>query len=156
MLIVSSCPQSCPQVHLEAKGRFQYNKFVCYYCPMKLRLILSRFMVSIAILGLLLAPIARPAIAMSADTMDMAEMAGMDMPMPDDMPCCLDDVPLNPTKDCDQDCPFIILCMAASSLNLPANVEPLRPRNLANSVFPDYHIHFNSLSYDPPLRPPTV
>lgn len=118
---------------------------------------MSRLLASIAIIGLLLAPIARPAIAMTAtDMMGMSAMAGMDVPMPDDMPCCQDDVPLAPSKDCKQDCPFIALCMTASTLSLPAGSGLALPFELKGSLIPKYHLHFTSLSYAPPLRPPTA
>lgn len=117
----------------------------------------SHFLASIAIMGLLLAPIARPAIAMAAaDMMGMSAMAGMDMPMPDDMPCCQDDVPLAPLKDCKMDCPFIALCMTATTLSLPAGPGLALPIELRNSLIPKYHLHFASLAHSPPLRPPTV
>ena len=115
-------------------------------------MIISRLPAALAVLGMLLAPIVRPAIAMSPDMMDMAgDDTAMGMPANTDMPCCQDEVPV---QNCVKVCPFIALCMAGSVLNLPASAALLLPHKLVSFVFPASYANFTSLNHDPPLRPP--
>lgn len=92
-------------------------------------------------LGLLMAPLARPVLAMPADMMDMSA----------DMPCCQDKAPM---PDCTQDCPFIALCVAGTVLNIPASPKLSLVHKIESVVFPANNAIFTSLNHDPPLRPP--
>lgn len=108
---------------------------------MKVRETVPGLLSILALLGLLLTPLARLAIAMPTDMSDM----------PMDMPCCQSDS-LSP--DCTEDCPFIALCMTGSVLNLPAIAGLLMPFELANLIPPNFNTNFSSRNHDPPLRPP--
>ncbi len=120
---------------------------------MKFRTLISQMLAVLAVMGLLLTPMVRPASAMPANMADMMDMAGDNtaMDMPADMPCCPDQAP---KSDCTKDCPFLALCISGSVLNLPASAGLLLPLEAMQLVFPDNNADFASLNYDPPLRPP--
>ena len=82
---------------------------------------------ALAIVGLILAPIASPAAAMPAAMSDDASMA-----MPADMPCCPDQAPM---PGCGKDCPFMAVCIGRRSAT--RRVASLRvPLVLAGVVVP--------------------
>lgn len=118
---------------------------------MKYCRIISKSLAIFAVVGMLLTPIMRPAIAMpAADMMDMTgNSATMDLDK--DMSCCPDQVPMS---ECSTECPFVGLCMAGNVLNLPAGISlalQLKPGNMA---LPDNDPDFTGLTHGPPLRPP--
>ena len=80
---------------------------------MQLRSALACVLAASAILGLVLAPIARPVVAMPMDMHAvMGEPTAPDAvatTMPDDMPCCPDKATV---PDCSKDCPLMALCGA--------------------------------------------
>jgi len=115
----------------------------------KVRFVISTLLAALAMLGLVLAPLARPAMAMPAGLMAMAgDHTAMDMSA--DMPCCPDNAPV---PDCAKDCPLMALCMAGTVLNLPASVGLLPPK-LANVVLPTNETGLPGLNHGPPPRPP--
>jgi hypothetical protein len=120
----------------------------------KLRLAISRLLVALAIVGLMLAPLARPAMAeaMKADLhVGMGANASDNMGMPADMPCCPDQAPV---PDCGKDCPLMAMCLASMVLNLPASVGLALPVTAAGLVLPGNDQDLSSLGHGPPPRPP--
>ena len=122
-----------------------------WYCKcMKPRILLPRLLATLAVLGLLMTPFVRMAVAMPGGMSDMAG-APAAAEMPADMPCCPDDAP---AIDCTEDCPFIALCTMGSTMNLPANAGLPAPLDLQSQKYPDTIAEFTSLNRDPPLKPP--
>jgi hypothetical protein len=103
---------------------------------------------ALAIVGLILAPIASPAAAMPAAMSDDASMA-----MPADMPCCPDQAPM---PGCGKDCPFMAVCSAPSVCDTPRGMVLAVPPVLAGLVDPGHDAGLNGLNQRPPPRPPKI
>jgi hypothetical protein len=121
---------------------------------MKLPALISRLFALVAIAGLLLAPIARPAMAIVVDTpmsVDHATAAGsVGAEAMDDMPCC----PGKPSlPDCSKDCPLMALCVTAS-LHFAPQTGLTVPRTIASIIFPGDFPELASVADAPPRRPP--
>jgi hypothetical protein len=110
----------------------------------------------LAIVGLVVGPIARPAMAMPAPmptavASDQATVNEAAMAMPEDMPCCPKKAPM---RDCGKDCLAIcatqLLCNAVQGAAL---VMPLGP---ANVLPPGNDTALVALGQPPPLRPPKI
>jgi hypothetical protein len=91
------------------------NRASCYSKGMKLLTCIRYLLSGLALLGLVGAPLARPAMAMNmpaamhaAMSDDAAMPADAAMAMPADMPCCPDKAPV---PDCAKDCPLMALCL---------------------------------------------
>src|SRR5579863_1709357 len=117
---------------------------------MGLRSALGRVFALLAIVGLLVTPIARPVMAMPMDMhASMGEPATADAvaaTMPDDMPCC----PGKATfPDCGKDCPLMAMC-AATSLQFVAQTTLIVPVTLVSIVFPGEHSDPASVAHAPP------
>jgi len=115
---------------------------------------IRRLLAALAVVGLVMAPVAQPAVAMTADMQVSASHHAMmsdqsDMAMPDGMPCCPDDQ----KTDCAKTCPFMAACMAqlqstVASYGLSAPLMQASVLMLRN----DRTLH--SLSQAPPPKPP--
>ena len=70
----------------------------------------------LAVVGLILAPLGRPAMAVSPSAMQEMAMASAAMAAAN-MPCCPDD---QPATNCAKDCPLMALCFATTVSNAPA------------------------------------
>ena len=125
---------------------------------MTLRLTLARLLAALAVLGLLAAPLATPASAMTmpgtvhalAIASDSSGQLHSEMAMPEEMPCCPDKAPIS---DCSKDCPLMTLCLGMV-LNLPTGAALLLPVGYTGLVFPQSDTALTSLGYGPPPRPP--
>jgi hypothetical protein len=106
----------------------------------------------LALLGLILAPLARPAMAvvvdMPAGISDQAVMPGAE-----DMPCCPD---MDHVADCGKDCLSMASCMVGTVLNLPTMVTLAVPYRLASLVSAGDDANVAGLMYGPPPRPPKI
>jgi hypothetical protein len=119
---------------------------------------LKRFANAVLILligaGLLLAPLASPALAMPVPGVagnDMQAMSGDTQAMSDDMPCCPDQTN---SKDCGS-CPFVALCMLGVSLPGPSGAISLIERHARHSAFaPIDDLLIDGLGAKPPDHPP--
>jgi hypothetical protein len=113
------------------------------------RVFALRFVFSaLALVGLLLTPIAMPAAADMAQRMgDPAAMA-----MPADMPCCPDEAPMPGCKDC----PFMVACAAQLLYDMPREAILALPLMLASIVLPGNDAGLNGLTQRPPPRPPKI
>lgn len=110
---------------------------------------------TLAVVGLLLAPLARPAMAMPM-SIPPAMGADMDggataMGMPDDMPCCPDQAP---ASDCGKVCPLMAMCSAGTAQYLPTVTAIAVVFRLASIVVPVNDAQADSLARGPPRRPP--
>lgn len=138
---------------------------------MSFRRFIHRVLLTLAVAGLVLAPAARPAMAM----MDMATPA-MDMPSYSmssmaaaDMPCCPDGVVQHEdgkqsgsldknsgTPDCGKDCPMMAACMV-TTLNMVSDVPTLTvPITMSQTVYPELKTDIGSLARSPTPRPPNA
>lgn len=108
----------------------------------------------LAVVGLALAPIAHPAMAMTAfaqagatseQAVDHAHMA-----MPEDMPCCPKKAPI---PDCSKDC--LAICATQLFCNISAAALAV-PVGLANLLLPVNEPGLSSVKQRPPPRPPKI
>jgi hypothetical protein len=104
-----------------------------------------------AIVGLLLAPMTPPAMAMPMQgAMSEHVIADSSAGAMDEMPCC----PGKPSlPDCGKDCPFMALCGAAAILDVPQTSVPLS-LTLAAVILPGDASALVSLAHAPPRKPP--
>jgi hypothetical protein len=117
-----------------------------------MRATISRFLAWIAVAGLLLAPMARPAMATDtpiamdgAGASDSATADAMDR-----MPCC----PGKPSlPDCSKDCPLMALCVAAP-LHCASPTALIVPIAIASIMLPGASPDLASVDDAPPRKPP--
>lgn len=114
---------------------------------MRYRSAICRFLAALAVLGLLVAPFARPVMAAAMQT--TGEPAAMDMPA--DMPCCPDQMP---AKDCAKDCPLMATCMAGSVQDMPPVAALFILPRTTQIVLPAGDADATGLGTGPPQRPP--
>jgi hypothetical protein len=117
---------------------------------------MHRVFAVLAIAGLILAPLARPAMAMPSQMQGSMSEHGatdtqMDMAMPADMPCCPDKTP---ASDCGKDCPLMALCMASVLQSAPLGAALFITLKLAGIVILGNDADRGSLAQAPPPRPP--
>jgi hypothetical protein len=112
-----------------------------------------------AIVGLVLGPIARPAMAMPAPmhtgvaSDDQAMVGGAAMAMPEDMPCC---PKKSPIPDCSRDCIFMAMCAMQFLCNAVQATGLVIPLAMASIFFPGNDTDVAGLSQGPPPRPPNI
>jgi hypothetical protein len=130
---------------------------LCYRPDVKFPLPIGRLLAAVAILGLLIAPVAPPAVAMTmregvhaiADT--ASAQTDFEMAMPDGMPCCPEKAPLS---DDSKGCPMMALCLSGAVLNLPAGAALSSPVGKTSLLFPESDTVLTSLGHGPLPRPP--
>jgi hypothetical protein len=116
-------------------------------------------MFALALLGLLLGPMA---VSMSGATMSdqtMSVMTGMDdmanmANMPDDMPCCPEKQVKVP--DCSKGCPLNVLCLSGLGSVSPAHLTSLSFLVQKDLFHPVATEVLASWAGDPPHRPPSI
>jgi hypothetical protein len=119
---------------------------------------MGRVLAVLAVAGLVLVPIKRPAMAMSVAT-DMHASMGDAMTAgsviadaADEMPCC----PSKPAlPDCSKDCPLIALCGTAP-LHFVTQTGLIISVTFVSIVFPRDHSALVSIAQSPPRRPPKI
>jgi hypothetical protein len=112
--------------------------------------LLPRLLSILAVVSLLIAPMAAPSVAMAAASVPaMEDMASMT----DGMPCCSHEKPALP--DCPNSCPLAALCMAGclpyapvSGASVPARFAVADVKSPSDDVGPE------RLTEPPPPRPP--
>ncbi len=119
----------------------------------RVRTTIGRFFAWLAVGGLLLAPIARPAMAtnapMSTDRAAVADSAKTADAMAH-MPCC----PGKPSlPDCAKDCPLMALCGTAP-LYFVSQTGLIIPLAIASIMLPGVSPELASVADAPPRRPP--
>jgi hypothetical protein len=125
---------------------------------MKLLSAIRGLLAILAIVGLALAPLARPVMAMpaaiqaeAASEQPMAD--GAATAMPEDMPCCPTKAP---TPDCGKDCLFMAMCAPQFLCNAVQGAGLVLPLGLASVFFPGNDKAVAGLSQGPPPRPPKI
>jgi len=110
---------------------------------------IRHLLAALAMLGLLLAQLSTPAIAMSME-MAAANIESTSADMPEGMPCCPDE-PAKP--DCAKNCPFMAVCagMAFPAMNGATLSAPMA---LLAVIIPGSDAKRNGLAHGPPARPP--
>jgi hypothetical protein len=106
----------------------------------------------LAVVGLILAPLAKPAMAMASEMHSAADRQGA-MTMPADMPCCPEQAP---AQDCAKDCPFMAMCAAQAFSNPQQDEGPVMALVLATVILPSNDADLISLAQGPPPRPPKI
>jgi hypothetical protein len=114
---------------------------------------ITRILVLAAVVGVVSAPVARPAMAVP-ETMQgaMSEQMAADseVGVSDDMPCC----PGKPSlPDCGKDCPFMALC-GAIVLHGVSHGSLIVPLALVSVILPGDQSALVSLAHAPPRKPP--
>jgi hypothetical protein len=119
---------------------------------MRMRTAIGRVFAWVAVAGLLLAPMARPTMAMdmpiameSAAASDSATADAMDK-----MPCCPGKASL---PDCSKDCPLMALCVTAP-LHFASQADLPVPLAIASIMLPGVSPELASVADAPPRRPP--
>ena len=130
------------------RRRFLRTIRLCYSKRVNRLSAIRYLFAALAILGLILAPIATPAAAMPAGMSDEASMA-----MPADMPCCPDQAPM---PGCGKDCPLMAACSAPSVCDTPRGAVLAVPLVLASLVVPGNDAGLRGLRERPPPRPPKI
>jgi hypothetical protein len=124
---------------------------------MRLRSAFGRILAVLAIVGLALAPVVRPAMAapMSKDMHAIMSGSAVDTAIADaaaDMPCC-------PSKsalpDCTKDCPLMALCVTAP-IHFVSQTGLTVPLTFVTVVFPGAHSDLVSIAQAPPRKPPKI
>ena len=111
------------------------------------RFVFGRFLVILALAGLLLVPIGE---AIAGPAMPAVLTAGMAV----DMDCCPKQH--TPQNDCGKTCPFVALCLTSLS-GLAAAEILFTPRVIASqSLRPGREFQLASLASKPPSRPPRI
>jgi hypothetical protein len=124
---------------------------------------------TLAVLGLVLAPLARPAAAMTmnAPSMDQAMVQSMSPSMPADMECCPHDAiqavvgKVQTDNDaakmpCGKDCPQMAACIASlASFTVQAQSLPV-PVSVTAIIYLPAERSLAGLSRPPTPRPPTA
>ena len=124
---------------------------------MRIRSAFGRILAVLAIVGLALAPVVRPVMAVpvskdmhatmsgSADDTVIADSAG-------DMPCC----PSKPAlPDCSKDCPLMALCVTAP-IHFVSQTALTVPLTFVTVIFPGAHFDLVSIAQTPPRKPPKI
>ncbi len=114
-------------------------------------------LVILAIVGLALAPVARPAMAMPVAQVpgasDQPVPDDAAMAMPEDMPCCPEKAPM---PDCVRDCLLMAMCATQLLCNAATGAGLVVPLGLASVFFPGNDADPTDLSQGPPPRPPNT
>jgi len=125
---------------------------------MRVRSAIGHVLAVLAVAGLVLVPITRPAMAMSVApdmhaSMGDAMEAGSDIAdAADEMPCC----PSKPRlPDCSKDCPLMALCGTAL-LHFVSQIGLFVPVTFVSIVFPRDHSALVSIAQAPPRKPPKI
>ena len=112
---------------------------------------IGRLLSILAIIGLAVAPIARPAMSLSNGIVAIVDKATM--AMPEDMPCCPNKAAI-PT--CDGNCPLMAICAIQFLCNAVQGLGLVIPLSLAGLLFPVNDLDVAGLSQAPPPRPPNT
>ena len=124
---------------------------------MKLRSAFGRILAVLAIVGLALAPVVRPTMAVPISKDMDAAMNGsaVDTVIADaaaDMPCC----PSKPAlPDCSKDCPLMALCVTAP-IHFVSQTGLTILLTFVTVVFPGARSDLVSIAQAPPRKPPKV
>ena len=122
-------------------------------------LTMRRFLSALAILGLLVGPLTKPAMAMGefadANTATIhAETPLDEKAQMGEMPCCPDESPAK--SDCVKDCPLMAMCMSKTMQHIALSAGLPLQFAVASVLFPGDERLLYSLFQSPPARPPKI
>jgi hypothetical protein len=121
---------------------------------MRVRSAFGRILAIVAIVGLALAPMVRPSMAVPASK----DMHGT-MSNPADVSDAADDMPCCPSKpalpDCGKDCPLMAFCVTAP-IHFVSQKGLTVPFTFVIVVFPGTHSALVSIAQAPPRKPPKI
>jgi hypothetical protein len=108
-----------------------------------------RLLATLAVVGLLIAPVvaSTAAAAMAHADMDAMQPASASA----SMPCCPDQ---GPAPDQQKSCPFAISCMTGSVTIAPTAVASVLLPTKGQAIAPHNDMERDVLAQSPPLRPP--
>ena len=120
-------------------------------------LTIRRLLSALAIMGLVISPVAKPAIAMAGALAAVAPIDHSDRRMDGsasmgEMPCCPDEIPAK--SDCMKDCPLMALCMAKTMQNVTDGFALPIQFAMASVIFPGEERNPAFLLQSPPAKPP--
>ena len=124
---------------------------------MRIRSAFGRILAVLAIVGLALAPVVQPAMALQVSkdmhaAMSSSAVDAVIADVADDMPCC----PSKPAlPDCGKDCPLMALCVTAP-IHFVSQTGLTVPLTFVAVVFPGAHSDLASIAQPPPRKPPKV
>jgi hypothetical protein len=123
---------------------------------MKLLCAIRSVLSILAVVGLAVAPVARPAMGMPAIIQadiasDHVAMAMPEEAMPEDMPCCPKKAPI---PDCGKDC--LAICATQLLSNAVQGAGLVMPHGPANVLPFGNDTALVGLGQSPPLRPPKI
>ena len=111
---------------------------------------IGRFLSVLAIIGLAVVPIARPAMTLPNTNVAMVDDTAMGMP--EDMACCPKQAPV---PDCGKDCPLMALCVTAP-IHFVSQTGLTVPLTFVTVAFPGAHPDLVSIAQAPPRKPPKL
>ena len=117
---------------------------------------IGRALALLAVVGLALAPMVRPAFALPAEAVSVPSQGiATDLgPAMAGMPGCPEDVA--PVPDCGKDCPFPSLCMGNAIHWAPPGPMPHVFATIASANPPDDDTALRGIAQPPPARPPKL
>jgi len=120
-------------------------------------LTIRRLLSALAIMGLVIGPVTKPAISIADASDSMAAMEHSDIGMEastsmGEMPCCTDEIPAK--SGCVKDCPLMALCMAKTMQNVTGGFAWPVQFVIAAVLLPGDEQDPASLLRSPPARPP--
>jgi hypothetical protein len=137
-------------------GHFAKSLVVLYSTRVKTLSTIRGLLAILAIVGLVLGPIARPAMAVPMHTAVASDQAMVDeaaMAMPEGMPCC---PKKSPIPDCDRDCLLMAMCAMQFLCNAVQTAGLVIPLGMTSVVSPGNDTDVAGLSQGPPPRPPKI
>ena len=131
---------------------------LCYVRRVKTLSAIRSLLAIVAIVGLVLGPMARPSMAMPAPMhtgvgADQEMVNDAAMAMPEDMPCCPRTAPI---PDCGKDCLFMAMCGTQFLCNAVQTAGLVIPLGMASVFSPGNDRDVAGLSQGPPPRPPKI
>jgi hypothetical protein len=139
-------------------GHFAKSLVVLYSTRVKTLSTIRGLLAILAIVGLVLGPIARPAMAMAvpmhtAVASDQAVVDEAAMAMPEGMPCC---PKKSPIPDCDRDCLLMAMCAMQFLCNAVQTAGLVIPLGMTSVFSPGNDTDVAGLSQGPPPKPPKI
>jgi hypothetical protein len=120
--------------------------------PVKGWSLIPRLLSILAVVGLLIAPVASSAAAAMIHV-PMGAMGDMQfVSMPEGMPCCPDQAPAAPDQQ--KSCPLAISCIASSVTLAPTAIASVLLLTKGQAIAPHNDMERDVLAQSPPLRPP--
>jgi len=125
------------------------------------KLIIGRLLAAFALLSLVLAPLASSAVASAEMAQAQAQAqahaqvdmnGGASAAMPDEMPCCPDEMPA-PASDCGKHC-LMVMCAAMAMPTIPGSTWRFLPTAASHKLTAGEVAAIAGVPIEPPPKPP--